>query len=559
MRSQTAPPPSTRAEQELLLCCARTRLDAEAAGRLRQLLRQRLDWVHLLGSAERHRVTALVYWHVRAVNPESVPPQAGAVLRSAFEQNVRDNLAHTAELFRVLDLLQEHGILAIPYKGPIVAALAYGNLALREFSDLDILVRQRDVPRLWELLVAHGYRPGLDPKAMREAAPLPIPGQYPFQSPGGDLIEFHTGSTLRYFPIPLDFEALAARLEPVSLGGRKVLSLSAADALPLLCVHGSKHFWDRLGWIVDIAELAQLPSGLDWTRAFAAARAMDCEQMLLLGLSLAHDPLLAPIPEEILNQAQASAAVQRLAGTVRRRLFADRGRAFGALQRLLFRVRMRANLWKGLGYALRLLAQPTEEDWAMVPLPVRLWPMYSLLRPLRLLREHGVGLTRRVEPDLAPYDPTPAAVIDQMLALAELTPADLLYDLGCGDGRIVIAAAKRFGARGVGVDVHPQRIRQARASARKEGVAHKVKFVRLDLTQADLSKATVVTLYLSLVGNLKLREKLQEQLPPAARVVSRDFQIPGWVPLKTEKYQGPDGRNRTLYLWRVGAAPMQAV
>lgn len=147
-------------------------------------------------------------------------------------------------------------------------------------------------------------------------------------------------------------------------------------------------------------------------------------------------------------------------------------------------------------------------------------------------------------PDV-PFVPTPPEVVDAMLAIAEVTKKDVIYDLGSGDGRIVIAAAKEYGARGVGIDINAELVAKAKGAAIAEGVADKVSFIEGDLFEQDLSKATVVTLYLLPAINLKLRPTLLK-LKPGTRIVSHAFDMGDWKPEKTESVNG-----RTVYFWRV--------
>ncbi|ERN40275.1 methylase involved in ubiquinone/menaquinone biosynthesis [Rubidibacter lacunae KORDI 51-2] len=142
---------------------------------------------------------------------------------------------------------------------------------------------------------------------------------------------------------------------------------------------------------------------------------------------------------------------------------------------------------------------------------------------------------------------TPPEVIAAMLDLAAVRPDDVLYDLGCGDGRIAIAAAERFGARAVGVDINPQRVAEAKENARLAGVGEGVQFYQQDVFASDFSTATVVTLYLMPLHNLKLRSALQ-QLQPGARVVSLDFDMGDWPPERVV----PVTADATLYLWTIG-------
>jgi SAM-dependent methyltransferase len=161
-----------------------------------------------------------------------------------------------------------------------------------------------------------------------------------------------------------------------------------------------------------------------------------------------------------------------------------------------------------------------------------------------------------------PFVPTPNRVIERMLQLAEVTPKDVVYDLGSGDGRIVILAAKKYGARGVGVDIDPQLVERARANAKTAGVSHLVEFRAADALTVDISEATVVTLYMFKWFNNQMRPKLQS-LRPGSRVVAHDYDIDGWAAAKVEEIvpKGESGedeitRSHTLYLWRVeGKSP----
>lgn len=154
---------------------------------------------------------------------------------------------------------------------------------------------------------------------------------------------------------------------------------------------------------------------------------------------------------------------------------------------------------------------------------------------------------------LAPYLPTPQEVVDRMLQMADVKATDIVYDLGCGDGRLVVTAAKRYGARGIGFDIDPARIAESRANAKAAGVESLVEFRLQDALTVDVSPATVVTLYLLTEANLKLRPTLQARLKPGSRVVSHQFGMGEWVPQRTETITDKRGTTRLLYLWTIGA------
>ena len=149
----------------------------------------------------------------------------------------------------------------------------------------------------------------------------------------------------------------------------------------------------------------------------------------------------------------------------------------------------------------------------------------------------------------APYVTTPPDVVDRMLALVKVDSRDVVYDLGCGDGRIVIAAAQKFGARGVGVDIDPVRIAEATANARRAGVEKLVTFRLEDVLETDVSEATVVTLYMLSAINVKLRPILTRDLPRGSRIVSHNFGMGDWEPDHVDTFRDAAGTTRTLYLW----------
>jgi precorrin-6B methylase 2 len=163
----------------------------------------------------------------------------------------------------------------------------------------------------------------------------------------------------------------------------------------------------------------------------------------------------------------------------------------------------------------------------------------TVAQPLRPLEK---------EPEV-PYVPTHEQIVAEMLKVAKVGKNDILYDLGSGDGRIPITAAKRWGTRGVGVDIDPARITEARANAKKAGVADKVKFMQQDLFETDIKEATVVTLYLLPEVNLRLRPKLLAELKPGTRIVSHNYDMGDWKPLQTITVKVPE--EHTIYYWVV--------
>jgi hypothetical protein len=216
-----------------------------------------------------------------------------------------------------------------------------------------------------------------------------VPGEYAFRTLDTDLlIEFHTEQTFRYHPRPLQIEKLFERSTFVTIDGRSVPALSLEDELVLICVHGAKHFWDRLMWIADVAALISRHP-VDWDRALAVANEVGAQRILHLGLHLASDLLGAELPSRLGAIVRSDRTVARLAAQVENRLAHPDLQGIGILQRAAFRVQMRDSLLPGLAYLLRLSLSPTEEDWTPGKEGDRLAFMGVISRPFRLARKHS--------------------------------------------------------------------------------------------------------------------------------------------------------------------------
>ena len=158
------------------------------------------------------------------------------------------------------------------------------------------------------------------------------------------------------------------------------------------------------------------------------------------------------------------------------------------------------------------------------------------------------------EGKIVPYVPTPQEVVDRMLDLAQVKKGDVVYDLGSGDGRIVVTAAKKYGVKAIGFEIDPQRIKESHENIKKAGVEHLVEIRQQDIRTVDLSPANVLTMYLLPEVNLMIRPNIWKQMKPGSRIVSHDFDMADWKPLKTEYIKDSSNWDHTLYLWQIEAA-----
>jgi len=357
--------------------------------RLRQLLDFALDWDFVLSFAERHGLIPLLYFNLHACAPEKVPPAVYEKLRERFRRISALNMYLSGELRRLLKLFTAHEIDAIPYKGPALAAKAYGNIALRHFCDLDILVRRRDVLGVTKLLSAEGYALYPPLNAVQQSMMLRTQCNLPFtRDANRSIVEIHWRVSARLFSSPLDEDSMWENLHTDAFEGMQVNALAPEDLLLSLCVHGTKHLWERLSWITDIAQLLEVHPGLNWASLLERARRTGTERMLLLGIYVAHDLLGARLPEQAGEALQANPEIVPLANQIYARLFAGESEALGMYGYFIFQLKARPRLRDKFNYC-RYAISPTEEDLTLLTLPAPLSFIYYLLRPLRMLWTGG--------------------------------------------------------------------------------------------------------------------------------------------------------------------------
>ena len=387
-------------ESELILCCSRTHPGAKAIERVTALLERELDWENLIRLAFVHGVLPLVYSNIRKRWLEALPEIISHQLQKHFQANIQRNFFLTAELLKLLKAFEMHGLEAVPFKGPVLAASAYGDVTLRQFGDLDILVHRRDILEAGQLIVSQGYRPSLtggdasdDHKPDPDDVAFVGPQYYTFNRlDGRSRVDLQWRISEQYFAFSLDEKPLWERLTAVSVAGRSVRTFAPMDMLLILCVHGSKHRWEKLKWVCDVAELVRAHKReIDWEKIQQQACKQGIQRMLRLGLFLAHELLEADLPDEILRQAFADATTKQLAQQIRKRLFTPADRPLGKFKRVIFLIRTKDHWLEGGKFCLRYISQycravvaPTPVERKSLPLPMSLSFIYVFFRPLRL-------------------------------------------------------------------------------------------------------------------------------------------------------------------------------
>ena len=389
-------------EKRLLVCCAHTAMQA-VQEEIRQLVRSPIDWDFLFLEASNQAITPLLCRQLSLVASDLLDPARLAYLKEASRGFALRNLVLSAELVTIMDRFQSEGLEAMPYKGPVLAVQLYGDMALREFEDLDIILRQQDMAKANDLMISLGYRPKFPGILSAEATASLAPGEYGYRDESRRLmVELHTERTLRHFPMPADLDDLATRLVTVSVGGHDLKTFSPEDTFLLLCIHGSKHFWAQLSWIADLAAFVEAYPQLDWDQVFRRGQSMRANRMVSVSLALAGR--LFNSPHEVFGPLRSDPVANSIASKIEHRILARSPGELGAIARFHLRRHMLEGPWEGWRYSLRLATQPSDDDWSTMPLPPRLTPLYVALRPLRLLGKYGVAGTGSSRGSMASKD-----------------------------------------------------------------------------------------------------------------------------------------------------------
>jgi len=377
-------------EFQVLLSACRVFLGTEEPARLEAMLAQGPDWEKLLRLANRHGVMPLLYRSISKNCPQAVPQEWLRRLMLQYMQNAARNMKMTAELLRIIDLFEVNGIAAIPFKGPALAQQIYGDITLRSFVDLDIIVPREDVLRAKDVLISQGYNPEIELDSTQEEIYLKSECEYNFHHPGHKVrVEVHWRVNPSCYCIDYDVDDVWSRLRGLVLKGREVPTLSPEDLLISLCIHGARHNWCEKKQIFDMAALVDLQKDLNWEYILAYSRKRHMERLVLLGLLLAEKFMGVKLPEPALRQIEKNGPVKDLASRLQKDFEEDDNGSSRLMNEMDFWFRARERLRDRVSCIIRLALEPTPMDLMKTPLPVELYPLYYLIHPVRMVREYG--------------------------------------------------------------------------------------------------------------------------------------------------------------------------
>ncbi|MDA3970412.1 MAG: nucleotidyltransferase family protein [Desulfobulbaceae bacterium] len=375
------------AEFKLILLLLRPGVGSADRPDVVSLVSQIDDWPEFCMLCQRHGLLALALKVVRLCFADDFPAEFNRSGQQLAFRNATSNLSLTRALLELLELFSQHSIAVLPFKGPLLGQQLYGDIGLRHFGDLDILIARGDVKQAVVLVAESGFVPEIDNVLSTiDQFSLQEDDLSFYRENDGCVLELHWDCAGCYLATPLTLSAVDVS-GFVSLAGRGVQSLSDEDLLVYLCVHGAKHVWERLEWLYSVAVLLDKYPEMDWDLVWIKACDWQCQRMLLLGLHLAHEFFGVDLPRKMQALINRDQRIVVLEQQVRDVLFLGTPKTFGVKKDFRFssfHLRVRDSTFDTLRYGLRLLFRPTIKEWQAWPLPGPLSFLYYGFRPLRL-------------------------------------------------------------------------------------------------------------------------------------------------------------------------------
>jgi hypothetical protein len=383
-------------EAELLLSCIRYQLGTATSAEIAQLLQPDLDWDYLIQKATQHNVFLLFYQSLKQVHPELIPTSISQPLQMEAQKRIARNLFLTQQLFQVLDLFAAHHIQAIPFKGPVWATLAYGNMALREFCDLDILVRPEDFPKAKELLISQGYHDPLLGTKEQEIGQVQMRHQERQVN-----IDLHFGLVPPHFYLPVDSAPFFEGLQTISVAGKDIATFSPENSVALGYIHGTKDSWSSLKRICDFAALIRTYPDVDWQDIVQRCGTNESDRNFWFAILITQTYLQISLPEQhppkspfekgTFDKKEPFPEISELVAQHKQLFYRSdlvKCHLFGGLK---LSEMMEMSLWGKVRYALGKALDVNQRDKETLALPSFLYFLYYPLRVIRLIKTYKIG------------------------------------------------------------------------------------------------------------------------------------------------------------------------
>ena len=376
----------------MLLAVARREIDPRHASEVRELVREPLDWQYLIATAFSHGLVPLLQKHLTKVNAgtaaDLVPGHVLAHLKRESVANSQSVLHLIGKQLKAYRVLKERGIRAAVFKGSVLAQMAYGEVSLRQAGDIDLLIDRANFAEARLLLESLGYEMAPHLTEPQLASHLAFHCEIPFmRDEWFTIVDLHWELAPRSFVFGLEADEVMSRLQSVSLAGTPIETFCDEDMVLYLSMHGTKHLWHRLEWIVSLAELVRASTNINWDVVLQRAEYAHATRMLALGLRLVGEFSDVKIETRFLKSVDPEGVMKRMAREITAQIF-TRSHNIESTQTNVFNFKIMDRKRDALVSALRALFVPTLPDWEALTLPSKLHPLYYAFRPLRLSKSY---------------------------------------------------------------------------------------------------------------------------------------------------------------------------
>ena len=344
------------------------------------------QYAHLLKLAHQHGIYPLLYKSLQTIKPMSFSEALYSHFKKSNMRIAQRNMLMSAELLQLMQLFSQNGVDAMAFKGPVLSEKAYGNVTLRQYGDLDILIKKRDIQKALALLSERAYVPEIDLDVQTSETFYRCVNVIGLQK-GAVRVEIHWELLSKNYAIDWDESGLWAQDETVLINDQPVRTLSFANHLLYLCAHGSKHLFERLEWVCDIDRMVRIEDDLDYDDLLTQARALGIERMLFLGLALSRYFFKLPLPQDLIYKIEADREIDPLIKKVISIHYSEQKqeKSYSTFWLLW---QMREKLSDCLRFAYRGLFAPKFDDFKFIQLPAQLSFLYPLIRPYRLITKY---------------------------------------------------------------------------------------------------------------------------------------------------------------------------
>lgn len=377
----------SEAEEELLLCCARTIMDDVTESRIEYLVQSDLNWDYLLRIASIHCLKPLLYWQLNQICPDQIPSEFMSNLKEFLNNNAKNNLFFMQELIEVVKTLNNHHIESVPYKGPILALQAYGNLSMRQFSDLDLLVKKDDVPFIKEILISKGYKPEFNLNSVQEQNYMNSQRELKLiHETKGISLELHWKFSGVFQNLPPNAEKMFLKnLDILDIGGVQIPKISPENLILILSIHNASHHWSSLAWLVDIATLIKNQK-IDWSQVLKTSQKLSIRKILFINLYLCQSLLDLELDNDISNYLNDD-SVRKTANIFVNNLFSDKSEN-GLIENMQISIKLREKKIDGIKDGLSGIFKPSFYELNHLDVPPYLFFIYHIYRPFNLLKRY---------------------------------------------------------------------------------------------------------------------------------------------------------------------------